>query len=312
MKTILLLGGYGFLGTNILQYVEDYLSGEYDVIVFDKFPRHRDGYVFNCIRETYSGDFSDSILIDKVFDENTIDLVIHAISTTIPALSLNARYDVESNLIPTIELLNCMVSHSVNDIVYISSGGAIYGDKNNNRHTESEDVFPKSSYGVVKLAIEKYLIQYSELYGLSPLIIRLSNPYGPYHYSKQQGICNVAIDAALHNQQFCVWGDGKSMKDYIFVCDFVKILFALIEKGITRDVINLGSGYLASVNDILKQIKILIPTFEWTYSQASRYDVSKFELDLTKLESIIGEYDFVPLSEGLVRTYEWAAEKKQS
>lgn len=310
MKTILLLGGYGFLGTNILKHIEDNLVSEYKVIVFDKFPSSRDGMIFSCVSRSYSGDFSDSVLLDKVFRENRIDVVIHAISTTVPALSLNARYDVESNLIPTIELLNCMVRYSVRNIVYISSGGAIYGDKTGVCHTESEDVFPRSSYGVVKLAIEKYLMQYAELYAIEPLIIRLSNPYGPFHYSKFQGICNVAIESALANEKFTVWGDGESLKDYIYVCDFVNILFRIIGKGVKNEVVNVGSGCLATVNEILNQIKWRVPSFEWTYSQASQYDVTKFELNLSKLHSIIGKYDFIPLCEGIPMTMDWVTNRK--
>ncbi len=305
MKTILLIGGYGFLGTNILKFIEDHLLGEYRVVVFDKFPSNRSGLVLNCIERSYAGDFSDSSMVDKLFSENTIDLVIHSLSTTIPTQSFNARYDVESNLVPTIELLNCMVRHKVNDIVYISSGGAIYGDSSTGCHAESEDVFPKSSYGVVKLAIEKYLMQYSELYGFRPLILRLSNPYGPYHYSKQQGIINVAMDAALSGEPFVVWGDGSAKKDYIYVADFVAILFALLEKGLSRQVINVASGNLVSVNEVLAQIKSLLPSFEWTYGEASRYDVSQIELDTTKLHAILRNYEFASLKDGLRYTYEW-------
>ena len=126
MKTILIIGGYGFLGTNILKYIEDYLKDQYRVLVIDRFPENRDGLVLDCVAKSYAGDFSDSAFVDRVFSENKIDLVIHSLSTTIPSLSFNARYDVVTNLIPTLELLNCMVRHEVKEIVYISSGGAVY------------------------------------------------------------------------------------------------------------------------------------------------------------------------------------------
>lgn len=304
-KTVLLLGGNGFLGTNILKYIDDHLSDKYQVIIFDKFPENRLGVRFRCVSTTFCGDFSDSVLMEKILNDNPIDLVIHSLSTTVPALSLNARYDVESNLVPTIELLNCMVRNKVNKIVYISSGGAVYGNSENVRHKETEDVFPISSYGVVKLAIEKYLMQYAELYGMKPLIIRLSNPYGPYHFSKCQGICNVAMDAALSREKFEVWGAGTAMKDYIYVDDFVEIMFRLISLETWNQVINVASGCMASVNQILEQIKELIPTFEWSYGDASKFDVSHFELDMGKLHSIIGGYDFIPIQDGLKKLLEW-------
>ena len=293
------------MGTNIIKFVEDYLKGQYKVIVFDKFSSNRSGSTFDCVVKSYAGDFSDSVVVDRVFAENQIDLVIHSLSTTVPSQSFNARYDVETNLVPTIELLNCMVRHKVCDIVYISSGGAVYGDLSLKQHKESEDVFPKSSYGVVKLAIEKYLMQYAALYGFRPLVLRLSNPYGPYHFSRQQGVCNVAMNAALLEESFVVWGNGDAKKDYIYVNDFVNILFILLKKGIHRQVINVASGCLVSVNEILRQIRSMVPSFRWTYGEASKYDVSQFELDTTKLHSFVGDYRFVGIEEGLRLLFEW-------
>ena len=306
MKNILLLGGYGFLGTNILKHIDASLADVYRVIVFDKFPAHPAGISFRCVTKTYAGDFSDTLLVENLFKENTIDLVVHAISTTVPSASFNARYDVESNLLPTISLLNAMVTNKVYDIVYLSSGGAIYGNDGDRLHKETDDVFPISSYGVVKLAIEKYLMQYATLYGLRPLILRLSNPYGPWHYSMKQGVCNVALASALKGLPFSVWGDGESLKDYIFVEDFVRILFRLLEMSVHNEVINVGSGETLSVNTILSLVQKNVPTFEWTNAEASRYDVSHFALDTSKLLSLIGDYDFVPMGEGMRKTLEWA------
>ena len=305
MKTILLLGGYGFLGTNLLAHVDESLSKDYQVIVFDKFGSHPAGLSFRCVCKSYSGDFSDELLMERLFDENTVDIVIHAISTTVPSSSFNARYDIESNLIPTVTLLTNMLKHGVKDIVYLSSGGAIYGNTSLPFHHEDENVFPVSSYGVVKLAIEKYMMQYAELYGLRPLIIRLSNPYGPYHYSMKQGVCNVALATAMRGNTFNVWGDGSARKDYIYVRDFTDILFRLLALDIHTQVINVASGQIYSVNDLLEYIRSMVPGFGWTYSNASQLDVSHFALDTGRLHSYIGDYPFTPLSEGMRQTFIW-------
>ena len=308
MKTIFLPGGFGFLGTNILKYIDTHLSENYRVIVFDKFGIHPAGLAFGCVARTYAGDFSDPGAISKVFAENEIDLVIHALGTTVPALGQSARYDIESNLIPTLGLVEAMLSAGVKDIVYLSSGGAVYGDRSTRAHREDEDTFPISSYGVVKLSIEKYLMQYARLQGLRPLILRVSNPYGPYHYSMRQGICNVAMASAVQGLPFKVWGDGHARKDYIYVEDFAALLFRLLDAGVHTEVVNVASGRTASVEEILLKVKGFVPEFEWTYEQASRYDVSHFELDTSKLHSLVGAYDFVSLEDGLARTYDWLSE----
>lgn len=305
MKTVLIVGGFGFLATNIIKYIDEHLSSDYQVVVFDKFAHHPHGVVFSSVKKVYAGDFSDEMFINSIFDENHIDFVIHALGTTVPALSLNARYDIESNLLPTVHLLDTMIRHGVKDIVYISSGGAIYGKSINPPCKEDMDVMPISSYGIVKLTIEKYLHQYSELNGLRPLILRLSNPYGPYHYSMKQGVCNVAMRKAVNNETFEVWGTGEARKDYIFVTDFVDILFKLMSENIFGEVINVGSGDVVSINSILSKIKEIDGTFRWINKEASQYDVQHFELDLTKLRKYIGDYSFTKMDDGFDKTYKW-------
>jgi UDP-glucose 4-epimerase len=287
-----------------LSYVDQNLSSNYRVIVFDKLQSNFAGISFDCVYKSYSGDFSDNVLIETIFEENHIDYVIHSLSTTVPATSFNAKYDIESNLVPTVELLNSMIRHSVYDIVYISSGGAIYGN-GLQKHKEDEDVYPVSSYGVVKLSIEKYLMQYAQLYNLRPLILRLSNPYGKFHYSMKQGVINVALTSAIKQQEFTVWGDGNGKKDYIYIDDFVDILFKLVYNNVHTEVLNIASGQVLSVNEILETIKSNIPDFTWKYKDSSKFDVQKFELDNGKLKSIIKDYNFTSFIDGLKQTIDW-------
>lgn len=305
MKTALILGGYGFLGTNIMAFVDKHLSQQYRFIVFDKFDRHLGGVEFACVEKTFAGDFSDKELMETIFRENSIDLVIHSLSTTVPVDSANARYDVETNLLPTLDVLALMVRYSVKDIVYISSGGAVYGTRDKKLHVETDAVYPISSYGTVKVATEKYMMQYGQLYGLRPLIVRLSNPYGAYHYSMKQGVINIAMTKALRNETLQIWGDGNDKKDYIYVEDFVDILFRLLDKGISNQVINIGSGTLLSVNEIADAVRELVPNFKAEHADAKQFDASHFELNTDKLRSLIGDYKFTPFEEGLQKTYYW-------
>lgn len=305
MKTVLVLGGYGFLATNLLKYIDAHLLDEYRCVVFDKFDHHPAGVSFSCVCRSYAGDFSDSTLLRRIFEENTIDLIIHSLSTTVPVDSSNARFDVESNLLPSLDVLSLMVEFHVQDIVYLSSGGAIYGTDRAHRHAESDDVFPVSSYGVVKLAIEKYMMQYAELYGIRPLIIRLSNPYGPYHYSMRQGVINIAIARALRGESMQIWGDGNGRKDYIYVEDFAEILFRLIRMDVRNEVVNVGSGATTSVNEIVESVSEMVPSFRADHVDQQRFDVSHFELDLTKLTGLLGELHLTSMQDGLLKTFNW-------
>lgn len=296
MEKILLLGAFGFIGTNLMKHV-DKAGLPYRFITLDRFDRHQAGLSFGCIDRSYAGDFSDEALIGQVFDENDIDIVVHCVSSTIPTGNQSARYDFESNLIPTVNLLDIMVARHCSRIVFISSGGAVYGDSGK-CHSEAEAVFPISAYGVVKVAIEKTLFQYAASKGLQPLVVRLSNPYGRYHYSARQGIVNVALRAAQSNSPFIVWGDGSAKKDYIFVEDFCQYLFQLMEKGIWNELINVGSGHLYTVNQILEEIRRHYPSFSWTYDTAKKSDVPQLSLDLSKMHSF-GDHICLSLEEVL-------------
>lgn len=310
---ILLLGGFGFIGTNILKYAET-LNSDYRMIVFDRFPNHLDNIRFKCVDKVYAGDFSDEYLLNKIFTENQIDVVLHSLSASVPSSSVDNIFDLKFNVIPTISLLNVMKNHNVKNIVFISSGGAVYGDNivKGDGHSEDDVLFPKSAYGVSKLVIEKYLYLYSTLYDFKVLITRLSNPYGPYHYSQKQGVINIALEKAMRGEKLEIWGDGNGKKDYIFITDFCIILYALINGASYQyEVLNIGSGDLLSVNEIVGNIKNkLVSTFEWEYRQVNNLDVSSFKLDLSKLHSILGEFTFTSFDEGLNLTYDWYRNKR--
>lgn len=308
MKTILVLGGYGFIGTNVLKYIDNHYSDDYQVVLFDRIVQHPYGVKCNCVKKVYAGDFSDETNMDQIFKQNKIDLVIHLLSSTVPATSNNAQYDVETNLISTLKLLGVMDKYGMKDIVYMSSGGAIYGDVLQKVHNEEDAVYPKSSYGVVKLAIEKYLLSYAELYGFHTLILRLSNPYGPYHYNNKQGVINIAIRKALAQEPLQIWGSGDGIKDYIFIDDVCDVIMKLIANGVETNVFNLAASKALSVNDIADAIKNVIPTFITEHVAASNIDVQSFELDITKLRHRLGGYKMTSFTEALKKTIEWQTE----
>ena len=312
MKRVLLLGGFGFIGTNILDYIVKYLLKKYSVVVLDRTPTHFSGKHFECVEKVFVGDFSDNSFLESIFASYSFDYVFHLISSTVPTTSGNMVFDVESNLVPTIHLLNTMKTRGVSNIVYLSSGGAIYGECNEKKaHKEDDDLHPLSSYGIVKLTIEKYLFLFQKLYGINPLILRLSNPYGPYHYSAKQGIVNVALRKAVNQEPITVWGNGDSKKDYIYIQDFCTILFALLNAQISNGVFNVASGNILSLNQILSEIKGRYPNLKWENKPASEYDVLQFELDTLKLKNTIGDFPFSSFEEGLSQTIKWLLEESE-
>ena len=219
-KNILILGGFGFIGLNLL---EELLSAQgYSLVVFDSAPAPA-AWAAPAACKIYRGDFCREHDLEKVFKENEIDIVVHLVSTTIPAGSNGSEmiYDIESNLVPTVKLLSLMRRFGVPKIVFASSGGTVYGLPQRGLQTqnfaETWSTNPICSHGAVKLAMEKYIQLSGYLHGLEYLILRISNPYGEHHSSSVQGLINVALNNVLAGRPVVVWGDGKVVRDYIYV-----------------------------------------------------------------------------------------------
>lgn len=121
-------------------------------------------------------------------------------------------------------------------------------------------------------------------YGFNYLILRLSNPYGPYHYSQKQGVINIALERAMKNDSFSVWGNGEGTKDYIYIEDFCNILFELLDSKVYNKVLNVGSGETVSLNTILRIIKSYYPNFEWINTSSYPNDIANFSLNINRLK----------------------------
>ncbi|MBC9933808.1 NAD-dependent epimerase/dehydratase family protein [Chitinophaga qingshengii] len=311
METVLVLGGYGFLGSNVIDYAERCLNKQYNFIVFDFYVNHPLQAQFSNVLKSYKGDFTNQEDLRTIFAENKIDYIFHFISTTVPSTSNNnIVYDIESNLVPTIHLLDLAREYGIKNVVYISSGGAIYGTASKYVHKEEDPLHPISSYGIVKMSIEKYLKLYNHLHGIDYLAIRLSNPYGAYHLSEKQGLINVALRKALKRESFEVWGDGTNIKDYIYAEDFARIIFRLLQKKVINKVINVGSGKGYSINELLEIVKGLVPSFEIKYQDVKSFDVPKVILDTSEMTGFI-DFDLLDIESGINKTYKWIQEQQR-
>jgi len=302
---ILLLGGFGFIGTNIIKEVLNSYAN-YNIIVFSK---NKSTFIVENKDKikVYLGDFSNCKLLEKIFYENKIDVVIHLISTTVPANSNNCIIpEIETNLINTINILDLMKKYSVNKIVFFSSGGTVYGTK---KHcysiAENSELNPICSYGVIKVAIEKYVQLYHYLYGIDYLILRVSNPYGEYHQSNIQGLINIVLKKIMNNEAIVVWGKGDAIRDYIYVGDVVKVLFYLLDKKIKNKTVNVGTGRGYSINEIIDIIRRvtnrqIIPE----YKESRKNDINRVILNNSKLLKL-KEFHFISIEKGIEKTAKW-------
>lgn len=298
------LGGAGFLGSHL---VEALLRRGDRVRAFDR-PNvdRRNLAALPGPCEFTGGDF-----LSESDQERAVEGMTHAyhlVSTTIPATSdRDPAFDVETNLLATVRFLDLARRRGVSRVVFVSSGGTVYGRPLSVPIAESHPTEPLVSYGVVKLAIEKYLGLYHHLHGLSTRVLRLSNPYGPRQdTSGAQGAASVFLGRVHRGQDLEIWGDGSVVRDYVYVTDVIRGILAADAHPAETGLYNLGSGRGVSLNELVETIRRVTGRDLVVRRTAARpFDVPVNCLDITRARE---ELDWKPetsLEEGLRRTWDW-------
>jgi UDP-glucose 4-epimerase len=302
MDKILVVGGAGFLGFNLLDYVQQSMrEGTPELVVLSQnIPEasiHFPDVLF------VEGDYSDVNTLNHLFETHRFTHVFHFASSIIPALSTqNIQRDVETNLLPTIGLMEVMKAYACANLLYLSSGGAVYGNELPTHKKESQACQPISSYGIIKLAVEHYIRLYANLYQIDYLILRLSNPFGLHHRSATQGVMNIAIRKALRGESLVVWGDGSQAKDYLFASDISRAIMDLFKAQVKNQTLNIGSGATMTLLEIIALVKTKVPHFQVEFMEAMPTDVQQVSLDITQLRTHI-PFELTPIAEAFEKTF---------
>jgi UDP-glucose 4-epimerase len=301
MDKILLVGGAGFLGYNLLEFVQNQTENAPEIVVLSQ-EIPESAIQFPDVLFV-AGDYADAELLQHLFEKHQFTRVFHFASSIIPALSTqNIQADVETNLLPTIGLMEVMKAFGCQQIVYLSSGGAVYGNEAPSQKKEDQACQPISSYGIIKLAVEHYIRLYANLYQINYLILRLSNPFGLHHRSETQGVINIAIRKALRGETFVVWGDGSQAKDYLFAADIARAMMALLAAQVNNQTINIGSGQTMRLLEIIDLVKLRVPHFQVEFVEAMPTDVQQVRLDISKLKSYI-PFELTSITEAFEKTF---------
>jgi len=300
----LVLGGRGFLGSHL---VEALLAEGNRVSVFKRphSPRLLDIANYQQVR-WFEGDFVNREDVARAVQG--AEIVYHLISTTIPQSSnQNPIYDIESNLVSTLNLLEIAKEARVKKIIFISSGGTVYGTPQTLPIHESHRTDPTCAYGIAKLAAEKYLSLYHHLYGLSYCILRVANPYGERQMANSaQGVVAVFLGKVLRNEPIEIWGDGSVVRDYIYVGDVIEALIkAKSYEGECR-LFNIGGGHGLSLNELVDAIENMLGrTVQKKYLPSRLFDVPVNVLDISAAATFLDWTPRTPFQAGLCRTWAW-------
>ncbi len=309
-KKILIIGGAGFIGTNLVSRL---VNDGVNVKVFTRSSRSvKNLSKFLDKIELVYGDFMDEVALRKALSD--VDCVVHLVSTTFPGTSIDSGiYDIFSNLIPSIRLLEICAHNKIKKIVYASSGGTIYGEPVAIPILETHLLDPKSMYGQSKKTIEGYLSFFAKNYDMNIQILRLSNPYGPYQNPfGAQGLIGVAFRCALENSPFNVFGNGDTVRDYIYIDDVISAFIYALNHS-KSETVNISSGSGKSVIEVLNAIEeISGRKIRKEYISGRRGDVDVNVLSNKMASDVYSWNPKVLFKEGLSDTWNWILKEVHS
>ena len=302
MKNILFIGGAGFLGSNLIRAIN---REDYRVTVVEPEGAYTDRLNDLDLKLIY-GSLDNVAFIKDCIERENIQIVVHLVSTLIPGSTYEDYKGEYKNVIfPSIELMELCAQKGIR-FVYFSSGGTIYGNRNDVLpFVETDEMTPISYYGWSKQMMENSIQFIHRTAGLDYLILRPSNPYGHGQnlYGKQ-GLVAVAIGKLLKDETIEVWGDGSAVRDYIYVDDLASIFVKLIEENVHNTTLNIGSGRGYSINDVLAFLKIVSgKELKIVYQNPRPVDVSSMVLDTSRLKELIS-YELTPFMDGIKKYYE--------
>ncbi|MBD3388553.1 MAG: NAD-dependent epimerase/dehydratase family protein [Candidatus Altiarchaeales archaeon] len=303
MSKVLVTGGAGFIGSNTVDLL---LEEGYDVAVVDDLSTGKRENL-NPAVHFHKADVSSSKL-DQVFKEEKPDFVVHL------AAQINVResfkdpiYDAGINIMGTVNLLESCRKNGVERIVYASSGGAVYGEPEQNPVGEGHPIAPLCPYGVSKYAGEKYVELYAENYGLDYNILRYGNVYGPRQDPLgEAGVIAIFAGLLHEGRPPVIFGDGGQTRDFCYVADIAGANLAGLRESGKSGVYNIGSGVETSVNDITAElIDAMGVDVEPEHSDTVPGEVRHIYLDVSLADGELGWKPVTGLRDGLSKTVEW-------
>ena len=201
-----------------------------------------------------AGEFADRAALARVVDG--AEHVFHLLGGSTPASSSQDPVaDLMSGAVASLHLLETCRAAGVRKVVFVSSGGTVYGAAAAVPIAENAPTDPISAYGVSKLVVEKYLRLYRHLHGLDYAVLRVANPFGPWQDpDRRQGVVAALMQAALDGRPAEIWGDGRVVRDYLYAADAAAAIAAAAAYAGSHRVFNVGSGVGRSVLDLVRDV----------------------------------------------------------
>ncbi|MFX1517856.1 MAG: GDP-mannose 4,6-dehydratase [Promethearchaeota archaeon] len=299
----LVTGGAGFVGSHL---IEQLIMEKHSVVCLDDFSTGKKKNIVNVESEIkiIKGDIRDIDTIQEAVKD--IDCVFHLAAQISVSRSLREpRFDASVNIEGMINLLEAVKDDSVK-FIYISTGGAIYGEPKSNPASETTLEKPISPYGLSKLVAEKYLQWFHRIYGFPYIIIRPANIYGPRQDPLgEAGVISIFLGKIRNNEPLRIFGDGTDTRDYVYVRDVVDLCIKAMHSS-TIDTFNAGTGNQTNVLELINVIEhVTNSVADKKFCNPRPGDVHNIALDSTKAYRQLGWKATTNLTLGIQKTWEW-------
>ena len=300
---ILITGGAGFIGSNI---VDAAIENGHKAVIVDNLSS---GSINNINKKAkfYKTDIVGEKNILKIFKREKPDIVIHcAAQIDVRKSVADPKYDADINILGSLNILKACVENKTKKIIFASSGGTIYGECGNKAPDENAFPNPLSPYGIAKHSVENYIKFYCEIHGLKYTILRYGNIYGPRQDPKgEAGVIAIFALKMLNNEAVTVFGDGRQMRDYVYVADAVNANIAALKKA-DNQIINIGTNKAVPLNDIVKIMSRLSKTDKKPVHKPKRDgELFKSFLNNKKAEKNLSWRPKVGIEEGIKKTLDY-------
>ena len=319
MKTILVTGGAGFIGSNFVYYMLK-KHPDYKIVCVDKLTyagnlETLDEALKNPLFRFVKADITDREAIYKLFEEEKFTAVVNfAAESHVDRSIEEPEVFLKTNILGTQVLLDA--SRKYGNIRYHQvSTDEVYGDLPLDRpdlfFTEETPIHTSSPYSASKASADLLVTAYHRTYGLPVTISRCSNNYGPYHFPEK--LIPLMIANALNDKPLPVYGDGKNVRDWLYVEDHCKAIDMILESGKIGEVYNIGGHNEKTNLEVVKTVLSILGKSEdlITYVKDRPGHDMRYAIDPTKIKNELGWYPETTFEEGIKKTVEWYLSNKE-
>lgn len=301
---VVVTGGAGFVGSHVVDALV--LRGD-EVIVIDHYKREKLRFE-NAGSKIHKLSFGHET-VEQIFADERPDVVVHlAAQISVTASIIDPIDDAQRNIVESLRLVRAAETAGCKRFVFISSGGAIYGDHPVRPTPLLDDAFPLSPYGVAKFSFEHYLFGSSARSGMKSIALRFANIFGPRQQLKSTGEGNVMavyLARMISGDPLVIFGDGTATRDYVYIRDAVDAILVAIDSS-AEGMVNIGTGEGIPVQTVYDTImEIHGSKHPMTYEPFRTGEVAHSVIDPTTGFEVLGWKSKVSFREGMQEMYDW-------